>query len=117
MIGGHDRNVRTDGDIVSDEDAGVIHDRQVEVGKEVFADEQVTAVVDLHRPLKVAGFTDAAEDIADQLLPIGIVFVHLIKLAARLMRLVLEVFELLLARIEHLAGKDFFFFCHEKAPP
>ena len=73
----------------------------------------MAAVVNLYGPLKIAGLADTSKDVAEQLLPLRVVFIHHVEFAAGLVRLVFQVFELLLARIEHLAGKDFFFFCHE----
>ena len=113
MVGRQNGNVRADRDIIADIDARVIHDSQIKIGKKVFTDEQMAAVVDLYGPLKIAGLADTSKDVAEQLLPLRVVFIHHVEFAACLVRLVFQVFELLLARIEHLAGKDFFFFCHE----
>lgn len=83
-----------------------------EVGEEVFADKGMAAVVDLDRPLEVEGFSDAADEAADQLLAFRIIFIQGIVPAAGLVGLVLDLAQLFAAGIEHLSRKDFLFFCH-----
>lgn len=64
MVGGHKGHIGTEADIVSYVDWAVVHDRQVKIGKKVFADESVTAVVELYRSLKIIYLSGFAEDLA-----------------------------------------------------
>ena len=113
MIGCHNGNIRTNRDIVADIDTRIIHDGQIEIGKKIFADEKMAAVVDLHRPLEIAGFADTSKDVTKQLLSGRVIFVHAVEFAAGFMCAVFQILEFRLAWVEHLAGENFFFFCHE----
>ena len=64
VVGGHKGHIGTEADIVSYVDGAVVHDRQVKIGKKVFADESVAAVVELYRSLKIIYLSGFAEDLA-----------------------------------------------------
>ena len=117
VVGGHERDVGAKTDVIPDVNSGVIHHGQIEIGKEVFSDEGVAAIVELHRSLKVKGPSHPAQHCPDHVLPPGIILVHGVILLAGGVGLVLQVPQLLLSGVEHLSGKNLFLFRHDKRLP
>ncbi len=83
MIRRQKAHVRADHDAVADLYYPVVHHQKVEVGEELFADERVGAVVELHGTLEIDRFAVTAQNGLEQRLAFGVVLVHRIETATR----------------------------------
>ena len=117
MIRRHKRYVGTEADVVADIDAGVVHDGEVEVGEEIFADEGMTAVVKLDGTLEVIHRSNGSDKLPDDRQALRVVFVQLVEAQAGAVGLVLHRHEFRRAVVEDISGENFFFFCHGVSPP
>lgn len=86
---------------------------RLKLAKKVFADESVTAVVELYRSLKIIYLSGFAEDLAYDPATLRIVFVHGVELLACYVSLMLYVFKLLLSWVKHFPCENLFFFGHD----
>ena len=117
MICRHKRYVGAEADVVADVNAGVVHDSEVEVGEEIFADKGMTAVIKLNGTLEIIYFSDGSDKVPDDRLALRVVFVQLVEAQAGAVGLMLHCYEFRRPVVEDIPGENFFFFCHGVSPP
>ena len=116
MIGGHQRYIRIDGNIVTDIDRAVIHGGEVEIGEEVVPDIHMLAVVNLHRPLEAEILSHFPHDLLNDFLPFRIILIQLVVTLAGSVGLVLDFQQFGIGQIKQFTGVDFLFFSHTVYP-